>query len=187
MPGQLGIRFKPDEQQAAMGKRQGSKEGVQRAIQMLSLRYPKFSNSNSPVGDPALLAGNGAPRLSGFNPDAAILQAMIRALSGGGASVSAPIGSPLAPTPQGRMGSAPRTVAKPTRAQTAPSFTPGVDTYGVPPPSGAVSKQWSPQVSEPLRQVSGDVAGAATRSSSGYRTALTDKYDYLGGRRGSIL
>lgn len=182
MDGQLGITFKPDEQQAMMGRRNAGREGLQQAIQMLSLRYPKVLGASSPVGDPSLLAGR-SPRISGFNPDAAILQAMIRALSGGGpAAMAQPLGSPRGTTPQSRSGGS-RSVSTPSRLP-APSFTPGIDTYGTPPPTGTVSRDWAAPQADVLRTVPGNPAAAAQRSSTGYRSALTDKYDFLNTGRG---
>lgn len=178
-----GVTFKPSEEQAAMGKRRAGREGLQQAIQLLSLRYPKVMGAASPVGDPSLLAGNG-PRIGGgFNPDAAILQAMIRALSSGGSSVVAEsVGSPRGTTPQSRQGGS-RSMQTPNRLP-APSFTPGVDIYGTPPPKGDVTKEWTPPQADPLRTVPGDPAAAAQRSSAGYRNTLLDKYDYLNTRSG---
>src|SRR5438105_1080967 len=100
----LGVTFRPSDQQAQQGPMQAGKEGTQGTIQMLSLRYPKVSGAASPVGDPSLLAGN-TPRVSGFNPNAAIFRALIQALSGGspdtgaaamgGAPAGMPAGAPM--------------------------------------------------------------------------------------------
>lgn len=171
---ELGVRFKPTEEQSLMGRQQGAREGLQQAIQMLSLRYPKVMGASSPVGDPSLLAGNGAPRMSGFNPDSAILQALIRALSGAGGMVSQPMGSPMGNTPGSRMGGPSRSMRVPNRSQQAPSFTPGIDPTSGPLPSGQITREWAP-TSEPLRTVSGDPAGAAARSSRGYNSPMFNK------------
>lgn len=90
MAGQVGITFKPTEQQSLLGPKQGGKEGLQQAIQLLSFRYPnpRVSGSQSIVGDPRLLGSPSTPRVGGFNPNAAILQALIQAFSGGGGSSS---------------------------------------------------------------------------------------------------
>lgn len=82
MPGPLGVSFLPSDQQAQQGPQQAGREGgLQSAIQLLSLRYPRVYGSRTPVGDPALLAGN-TPRASGIDPNAAIFQALINAFAG---------------------------------------------------------------------------------------------------------
>lgn len=128
---ELGIRFKPDEQQAQMGPQRGRREGLQQAIRLISLRYPKVLGAASPVGDPTLLAGLGAPRISGFNPDAAILRALISAFAQGGSPASVVPSAASAPRVPSRATSAPyqpTPMAPPPRTMPAPSFMPGIDT-----------------------------------------------------------
>lgn len=113
MAGPIGISFKPSEQQSALGPRQAGKEGLQQAIQLLSFRYPnpRVSGSRSIVGDPNLLGGPSTPtRVGGFNPNAAMLQALIQAFSGS-SSLAAGGGAGM------------------SRGSTLPSFTP-VDVPG---------------------------------------------------------
>jgi hypothetical protein len=153
----LGITFKPSEQQGGMGTKQAAKEGgAQSAIQMLSLRYPKVSGAKSITGDPSLLAGNGAPRVSGFNPNAAILQAMIHAFSSGGVMPSA-----------GGSSAMPSWAPNAASAVRQPSITPVTGGAAPTLPFSQVTR-----VEDPIRSV--NPSGFAPRSS--YMEQLSRKY-----------
>lgn len=151
--GPLGVTFRPTDQMAQQGPMQAGREGgLQSAIQMLSLRYPRVYGSRTPVGDPAMLAGN-APRTSGINPNAAIFQALINAFAGSelgqpGANpwMPGPVAQQPGPAMSAFMPSTPRWTAgpvdrtpgfdwamgSPTPPATSPSFT--YDVIGNPPP-----------------------------------------------------
>jgi hypothetical protein len=114
-----GLTFKPGQLPMSTPGTKPAADNVQQAIQMLSLRYPKASSAKSIVGDPSLLADTRAPRTLGFNPNAAILQALIRALSSGSPMASG--GMDLGPA----MPSSAASFQAPT-SMPPPQFTPGV-------------------------------------------------------------
>lgn len=153
----LGITFKPTEQSGQMGPGQAAKEGgLQQAIQLLSLRYPKVGGARSPVGSPSLLAGgaSAAPRMTGFNPNAAIFQALIKAYSEGqgGQGMSQPMQShPLAGAAS----------AFSQGVKTSPSFQ-----FEQPGGAGsAPSRSWSGESNDVLTQV--NTSGMTPRTSWG--------------------
>jgi len=198
MAGQLGIRFKPDAKQALMGKQQGSREGLQRAIQLISLRYPRVIGAQSPVGDRSLLAGEGAPRPAGFNPNAAIMQAMIQALASGHTPPSVlPTRPGAAPRPRSQGAAVQRQGRRrdPSRPSTgltnipSPSFTPGIDTRPMPLPTGSVSREWDPQPQQvgtlQSNAGAGELETAAARSSRGYNP-IRNGYDFENGGMGFL-
>lgn len=83
----IGISFIPTAENQAQGPRQGGLEtDLGQAFKILSLRLPRLLGAQAPA-PPSLLNGAGAAGLSGqqggFNPHAAVFEALIRALTGG--------------------------------------------------------------------------------------------------------
>lgn len=101
--GPIGINFMPTQDAADMGRQRGSMEGdLGEAIKVLSLRAPRVVGARS-ITPGSNLDGAGAGGLQslsgninsggeqgGFNPNAALFQALISALMGGGGQGPAP-------------------------------------------------------------------------------------------------
>jgi hypothetical protein len=85
----IGVTFIPSAQNAAMGPRQGAMEGpggsdLAQAFKILSLHLPRVLGAQS-LAPKRLLTSSGSGALpSGFNPQAAVIQALLQAMSGGG-------------------------------------------------------------------------------------------------------
>ncbi len=93
----IGINFMPTQDAADMGQQRGNMEGdLGEAIKILSLRAPRVVGARS-ITPGSNLSGGGSGSLAGlagnidtggqsggFNPNAALFQALISALMGGG-------------------------------------------------------------------------------------------------------
>lgn len=95
----IGITFLPSAENQADGQRRGSLEGdLGQAFKILSLRLPRVQGAKA-ITPPGNMTGTGAAVSvpGGFNPQAAIFEAIIRAMQGGGAP---PMGTPtISPAP----------------------------------------------------------------------------------------
>lgn len=95
----IGITFIPNEEAAAMGPKRGGLEGLtEQVFKILSLRLPRVvgARSISP-----LLGGQGAGPMAsagGFNPNAAVFEALLRSMGRGAGGPGVPQGAP--PPPQ---------------------------------------------------------------------------------------
>src|SRR3954466_11472917 len=85
----IGVTFIPTEDAAAQGQKRGSLEGsggsdLAEAFKVISLHLPRFLGSRA-LASPGLLNGPGAAGVSGgFNPHAAVFDALLKAMNGGG-------------------------------------------------------------------------------------------------------
>jgi hypothetical protein len=99
----IGISFLPSDENQAMGPKRGQMEGdLGQAFKILSLRLPSVTGAHA-IAPPALLNAPGAAGVGGgFNPQAAIFEALLRAMQGQGGGLSGPtsstsIGLPTSP------------------------------------------------------------------------------------------
>jgi hypothetical protein len=96
----------PSQENQLDGPRRGALEGdVGEAFKILSLRMPR-SPSVRGIAPPSLLQSRGAAGVpGGANPQAAIFEALIRAMLGQGAAPGGPMGGPsaFAPPPAPRV------------------------------------------------------------------------------------
>jgi hypothetical protein len=115
----IGMTFIPSADNQAMGPRQAGLEGaggsdLAQAFKVLSLHLPQFLGAQA-LAPKRLLTSPGSTALpSGFNPQAAVIQALLQAMGGGGG------GGMSTPDPgrsDGRL--------FPDVAQSAPSFPTG--------------------------------------------------------------
>jgi hypothetical protein len=122
----------------------------QQAVEVLSMRLPKFPRGQVMAPAPLLQSQGGA----GLSPS--IMQAFQR-MAGmpqqpQGGPMSHP-GAPMLPPMQGPPQMAPQ------GPPPAPRIVPGIDQLGAPPPSGPVQQQWNPPTPP---QMPGQLVGTAT-------------------------
>lgn len=101
----IGITFLPSDENQALGPKRGQMEGdLGQAFKILSLRLrPPDVQGVHAIAPPDLLHSAGAAGMGGMNPHAAIFDALLKAMSGGGGMTpmsSTPIGAPHAPPPR---------------------------------------------------------------------------------------
>ena len=90
----IGISFLPSADQAVQGPRQGNLEGdLGAALKILSLRLPRVLGARA-ISSPELLQSPGGGGAPGFNPMAAVIQALLAA---GGAGAGGGWGSGQGP------------------------------------------------------------------------------------------
>lgn len=104
--GPIGISFLPSQENQAAGLKQGQMEGdLGEAFKILSLRLPRVVGAKAPTPG-ANLGGDGASGLSGlssgidgggFNPNAAMFEALIKAMLQGGGGQTFDNGTGLTP------------------------------------------------------------------------------------------
>lgn len=99
----IGISFLPSEENQALGPKRGQMEGdLGQAFKILSLRLPRIQGAHA-IAPPDLLNAPGAAGMGGgVNPQAAIFEALLKAMAGGGQAgpmSSTPIGQPTSPAP----------------------------------------------------------------------------------------
>lgn len=79
----IGITFMPNDEASAQGPRRGNLEGLtEQVFKLLSLRLPRVVGAQS-LAPQGLLQGQGAGGAAGaggFNPNAAVFEAMLRAM-----------------------------------------------------------------------------------------------------------
>lgn len=93
----IGINFMPTQDAADMGQQRGNMEGdLGEAIKILSLRAPRVLGARAPTPGGNMSGGGSSPlaglagnintggQAGGFNPNAALFQALISALMGSG-------------------------------------------------------------------------------------------------------
>lgn len=98
----IGITFLPSEENAQMGPKRGNLEGdLGEAFKILSLRLPRVQGSRtiSPHVQSGPGMAQGMP--GGFNPQAAIFEAILKSMTGGG-PLNRP--GPVASAPMGPIG-----------------------------------------------------------------------------------
>ena len=158
MPDPIGITFMPSADNAALGPEQGGLNGpgqdLSQAFKILSLRLPRVLGAGA-ISAPRLLNSPGAAGVSGLNPHAAVFEALLRALVGGGAPSG--FGGPDAPFaasppgyPPGPGPSAPPLARPPgeppTRIPTSSGGDPSRDRYQPPPSGGPRIRTGDPSV-----------------------------------------
>ncbi len=118
----IGINFLPSDENAAQGVQRGKVEGdLGQAFKILSLRLPRVQGAPG-ITPQSNLTAPGSAGMGGFNPQAAIFDAMIRAMSGGGGPMSGAPSGPIGPPrviPGGTVGS--QMTSPPMAAPSAPA------------------------------------------------------------------
>lgn len=101
----IGITFLPSDENQALGPQRGQMEGdLGQAFKILSLRLPRIQGAHA-IAPPDLLNAPGASgQPGGMNPQAAIFDALLKAMQGQGGGgmgpmATTPIGIPQAPAP----------------------------------------------------------------------------------------
>lgn len=142
---QIGVTFMPSAENQADGPRQGGLQGdVGQALKILSLQLPRVMGARS-ITDPSLMRGGGANSglaSPGFNPHAAVFEALLHALSQGGAGMFGGGGSQGVP---------------------APNVIPGVG-QGEPPPGS-----FNPGGQTPIENTTGPIRSGMTWGTPAYR------------------
>ncbi len=93
----IGVSFLPSDENAAQGLQRGKVEGdLGQAFKILSLRLPRVQGAPG-ITPQSNLQAPGSAGMGGFNPQAAIFDAMIRAMSGGGAPMPGAMSGPVGP------------------------------------------------------------------------------------------
>lgn len=137
----IGITFLPSAENQADGPKRGSLEGdLGQAFKILSLRLPRVQGAKA-ITPPGNMTGTGAAVgvPGGFNPQAAIFEAIIRAMQGqGGAPTGAPMSGSMntGPLPVGITpgdNPAPPRRFDPTFAPIGPPSAPAPTREGPPP------------------------------------------------------
>ncbi len=111
MPPPIGISFMPNADNQALGPQQGALNGpggdLSQAFKILSLRLPRVLGAGA-LAPPGLLRSPGAAGApGGLNPHAAVFEALLKALVGGGSPGGFPGGTasdapgPMGPPPMG--------------------------------------------------------------------------------------
>lgn len=101
----IGVSFLPSQENQAMGPKQGALEGdLGQAFKILSLRLPSVQGAPGLTPPSNLMSPGAAGSPGGFNPQAAIFEALLRAMAGGGTGNTGPqaagaIGIPTPPGP----------------------------------------------------------------------------------------
>jgi hypothetical protein len=81
----IGINFMPSEENQQMGPKRGNLEGdLGQAFKILSLRLPRVLGARSLSPHVAQGPGAAAGMPGGFNPQAAIFEALLKSMAGGG-------------------------------------------------------------------------------------------------------
>jgi hypothetical protein len=88
MANPIGITFLPSDENQALGPKRGQLEGdLGQAFKILSLRLPRVQGARA-IAPPNLLASQGSAGVpgqlgGGFNPQAAVFEALLKAMAGG--------------------------------------------------------------------------------------------------------
>jgi hypothetical protein len=99
MQSPLGITFLPSSEGGESGPSRGTNNDLGQAFEILSLRMPRVVGSKA-IAPQSLLDSPGAAGVpGGFNPYAAVIQAMLAGMRGGGMSGSAGGPGPMPPPP----------------------------------------------------------------------------------------
>lgn len=102
----IGVTFLPNEDNAAMGPKRGALEGdLAQAYKILALnlRKPRVYGAHA-ISSPDLLNSQGANgQPGGFNPHAAVFEAMLRSMGGGDPNAGPMGGGPMGSAPAPRV------------------------------------------------------------------------------------
>lgn len=105
MPNPIGVSFLPSADNQAMGPQQGALEGgggdLAQAWKILSMQLPQNLGPQSIAPKRLLTAPGSAGAPGGFNPHAAVFEALLKAMAGGGGGSYMPTPNPMMSQPSG--------------------------------------------------------------------------------------
>ena len=159
MANPIGVTFIPSADNAAQGPQRGSLEGpggsdLAQAFKILSLHLPRVLGAQSLAPKRLLTSPGSAALPSGFNPQAAVIQALLQAMAGGSGGPTGPIAT--FPDPLSDFGLQDFSRNENPRAPTFPTTPPAPKVTVGDKPDARVPKPWT---DEPTETPPGPIGG----------------------------